>query len=772
MDDPMLQHLAASLKEVEGAAAMALRSPSAAEFLTQALELMDMAAGAVDDRKVGQATSDVIGDVEKFLGALASGSSEDVQRKFQAVINGCSMLSDHITHVTSSPRRGCAVNQAEQRRAQSPRAAASRTPQTLPPPVQQQQQQQQRIGELDESALQSIQRQMLGLDDEVDRRKLDAIGVTNFIESDGGKHQPKADNGRRPPSTQELSVVAESKEGDAGKTSRPGSAPLLLKPSAFRDAHEFEAAMQAASSSSASGAAAQGKDSTQLAERRAMAKHCGEEGGGGEEEEEDPLVAWPPLVEAARTNTGHASSSPGGSSSPGSRRSFGGGGGQCHTLAAAAAAADAAAVAEGEASLVGDLGLSLSAVLSLLEQERDRKQSMEISKRLPKFARRDALVAQRKDLAELQSRLKHHACPDLTTCLRNGAIGLLRGSGGGGGGSGGGGGGGGGGGAAAADREAVCRAVDSLGMALRCRSLNPRAFSHALTAASELVSHAVAAVQAHSRRRRVAIAAARAEAKANADGLLGGSGGGGCTTAAAPFTLGSDEGSFSTAGAGGGGEDGGGGGAGLDNPAARRQLRWEQEAASSRSKGGFDVYSRGAKPKVGAAMKEEAKNRRMSERGAVHLSRHCEHEPSFSDVMGLGLSVVRPAALGGTGLLGGGQQQQNRGGDGKRGGEGGGTGGYVKKPQARALLNTATSYKPLAIGGGRRGRLGDAADDDDDAAEETRWVLDPSCEDKGPGGTEFAEQSPSPRHNRHRNQRSSQITQHQQKQRLQDKQQQ
>ena len=77
--------------------------------------------------------------------------------------------------------------------------------------------------------------------------------------------------------------------------------------------------------------------------------------------------------------------------------------------------------------------------------------------------------------------------------------------------------------------------------------------------------------------------------------------------------------------------------------AGRRASLAAAPVADSNGEGGFDVYGRGARQ--GAESKRlEGRSRRRAEKGAVHLSRHCEYEPTFDEIGGLAIAV-QPAPL-------------------------------------------------------------------------------------------------------------------------------
>mmetsp|Transcript_13252 Transcript_13252/g.15790 ORF Transcript_13252/g.15790 Transcript_13252/m.15790 type:complete len:514 (+) Transcript_13252:197-1738(+) len=142
-----------------------------------------------------------------------------------------------------------------------------------------------------------------------------------------------------------------------------------------------------------------------------------------------------------------------------------------------------------DADMVGEMGHYLTEVMGSIEKQQDRYRAMRNAKRLPAFARKDAIVAIRTHLEELNA--KGLSClENLTRLLQLGVLTLLDENG----------------------MILVCDTLESLAIAWQCQQSNDSNNANNANALVEearcLVNGACSTIQANSRKRRVALAAA------------------------------------------------------------------------------------------------------------------------------------------------------------------------------------------------------------------------------------------------------------------------
>lgn len=319
-------------------------------------------------------------------------------------------------------------------------------------------------------------------------------------------------------------------------------------------------------------------------------------GGGGnqiDQEDHNPLRLWPKLIKNAR-EFGQQNDN-----------------GTVQSLRMLGTEND-------DADMVGEMGQHLNGIIGSLEKFKDRKRALENAKRLPPFARRDAVVAIRKHLDEIKIQ-GNNSVEDLTFVLQNNVLSLLNEN----------------------AMLLVCDTLESLAIAWQSHlthSLNTSSSSSSsnisnhferkskedsamitdanecvIQEARDMVDKALSVIQANSRRRRVALATANMKLNTNIKN-------------------------------GGGGDD--------DDDLSLLSFK---ETPSNKS---FDIYARDSCRKVGAAARDVGKQRKRNEIGSVHLSRHCSYEPTFNDVSGLAVATsqakIEPSSFGKRGGLGGG----------------------------------------------------------------------------------------------------------------------
>lgn len=249
-----------------------------------------------------------------------------------------------------------------------------------------------------------------------------------------------------------------------------------------------------------------------------------------------------------------------------------------------------------DADMVGDLGQFLNGMISSIEKETDRLRALENAKRLPPFARRDSVIAIRAHLEESKARGKQ-CVYELTSLLTNDVMFLLN---------------------SKAAMLHVCDALEALAIAWQVPKRN-HAASRSTTESSQLIHEArrlvdiaTQAVQANSRRRRVAMAADSMKQQQEAQLLSN------------EWYVLSNEGTS---------------GGGRDSDYNDLHEQGQQSCSVNGGQRNFDVYGRKPLRKVGKAAREVGKQRKVKESGSIHLSRHCEYEPSFNDMSGLALGT-------------------------------------------------------------------------------------------------------------------------------------
>lgn len=147
-----MEYLQTALNEVVSASELAFKNPASIDLLGQALELLELANSAVNDRSISAQTYKLKSKVVAFIDVICTnGDSADVQHCFQEVLNNCAFLEDMCNN-----------------------GGLSESNMESPSVVDMLSQSQKVVDktqdiDLGSDALHCLQRQILGLDNDVDR---------------------------------------------------------------------------------------------------------------------------------------------------------------------------------------------------------------------------------------------------------------------------------------------------------------------------------------------------------------------------------------------------------------------------------------------------------------------------------------------------------------------------------------------------------------------------------------------------------------------------
>jgi hypothetical protein len=142
-----------------------LKNPSSVNLLEQACELLELANSAVNDRSISTQTYKLKTRVTAFINVVSIGGDfGDVQKCFQEVLNNCALLEDMCSGDQNSYKEQDRDTSNVMGILSSPSISTQNKKSSVL-----QRQSPQRQNELDSDALHCLQRQILGLDDEIDR---------------------------------------------------------------------------------------------------------------------------------------------------------------------------------------------------------------------------------------------------------------------------------------------------------------------------------------------------------------------------------------------------------------------------------------------------------------------------------------------------------------------------------------------------------------------------------------------------------------------------
>ena len=337
--------------------------------------------------------------------------------------------------------------------------------------------------------------------------------------------------------------------------------------------------------------------------------------------EDHPTDLWPALVDAIREGIATSTS-------------------DASTIGSMVAADDSS----NEAGLIGEFLKNLKAVAASLDRERDLLSSIKSSRRLPAFARKDIVIVKRRELDELR-KSGLTAVDRLSAAMDDGAIDLLR---------------------VRNAREVCCNAVDSLSVAWRSGKAvtNLRAGKSSSKGkpfcGDPLAKQPGSMKSRHNGAHKETLTEEEVEMIGDADTALDNSL---HLVAVAQNVLTTELRRRRTNVACGAAAHirGDHSKEALSPESQHRQAFVPTDVVppahlsgprAGRTKEGiarFDNYARGSVPKVGGTLamaqrgREAARQRKASQHGSVHISRHVEHCPTFHDVLGLRVGASKAA---------------------------------------------------------------------------------------------------------------------------------